>query len=111
MENIRRPLYLLLTGMIISAVILLISAGKAVRTEKSIAAARQAAYQERKPVGFVLKEYQGHLALYRENAPAPYCILDSEVWLLPEEDRLALEEGILVENEQALKALLEDWDE
>lgn len=105
-----RCMMLLLTAMTISAVLILVSAGKGVERRKSAAAARQAGMQERAPVGYVLREYEGHLALYRENGIRPYRVLDTEVWLLPEEDRAALENGILLETEQELRQLLEDWD-
>lgn len=111
MESIRRPLYFLLTGMAISAVLLLLSAGEAIKNEKSTAAARQAAYKEKPPIGWILREYDGHAALFRENADKPYQILDTEVWLLPEADRAALREGIYFQSEAELRALLEDWDE
>lgn len=111
MESIRRPLYFLVTGMAISAVLLLVSAGEAVKHEKSAAVARQAAFQEKAPVGYILREYEGHLALFRGHVDKPFRILDTEVWLLPEEDRLAVQEGIFVETEAELRSLLEDWDE
>lgn len=111
MESIRRPLYILLTGMAISAVLLLVSAGEAVKHEKSTAVARQAAFQEKPSFGFILREYEGHLALFREGSEKPYKILETEVWLLPDEDRLAVQEGILVKTEAELRELLEDWDE
>ncbi len=110
MDQIRRSLYLLLTGMTVSAVLLMVSAAKAVEHEKSAAVVREAAMQEREPVGYVLREYEGHVALYREHAAVPYQVLDTEVWLLSEKDRTALAEGITAENEAELRTLLEDWD-
>lgn len=110
MEQIRKKMYFLLTGMTVSAVLLLTAAAETVKHEKSTAAVREASLRPQPSPGFVLKEYEGRMALYRENAPRPYRILDREVWLLPEEDRLALQEGILVATEQELRQLLEDWD-
>ncbi len=108
--NRYRCIILMLTAMTISAVLILVSAGKGVERRKSAAAARQAEMQERAPVGYVLRAYEGHLAIYRENGIRPYRVLDTEVWLLPEEDRTALEDGILLKTEQELRQLLEDWD-
>lgn len=105
-----RPMWLLLTAMTISAVLVLVSAGKAVEHEKSAAIARQTTVRRTEEPGFVLREADGHLALFRENADRPYRILDTEVWLLPEEDRQALAEGIHVASEAELRVLLEDWD-
>lgn len=104
-----RPVWLLLTAMTISAVLVLVSAGKAVEHEKSAAIARQAVRKTEEP-GYVLREADGRLALFRENADRPYKILDTEVWLLSEEDRQALAAGIHVPDEQSLRALLEDFD-
>lgn len=104
-----RPLYVLLTAMTISAVLILVSAGKAIEHEKSAAAARQVVLRTQE-VGYILRESAGHLALFRENSPRPYLILDTEVWLLPEQDRLALADGIYLSTEAELQALLEDWD-
>ena len=105
-----KQMAILLTAMTFSAVLLLVSAGKLIEREKSSAAAKEASLRERPPVGYVLREYQGHLALYREKATRPYRILDTETWLLSEEDKSALSEGIFLEDEQALRQLLEDWD-
>jgi hypothetical protein len=101
---------MLLTAMTISAVIILVSAGKSVERQKAAAAARQADMAQHDPVGFVLGEYNGKLALFRENSVRPYKLLDMEVYLLSEEDRAALEKGIVFETEEELLRVLEDWN-
>lgn len=103
-----RELYLLLTAAVISAVLLLVSAGRSVEREKSAAAAKAAAMTERAPVRFVLGLYGDRLALYREGSERPYQVLDTEAWLLPDDDRAALAQGIVVDTEAELRALLED---
>lgn len=111
MQSTHRQIVLLLTAMAISAVIILLSAAKGVERQKSEAAARQASMTEQKPNGFVLGEYEGRLALFRENSPKPYRILDMEIYLLPEEDLQTIRSGgIVVETEAELNRLLEDWD-
>ncbi|MCR4645566.1 MAG: hypothetical protein K5695_09195 [Oscillospiraceae bacterium] len=104
-----RPYWMLLPVMAFSALIVCVSAGKNVEYEKSASVARQAVRKTEEP-GFVLRESEGHLALFREGAERPYQILDTEVWLLPEADRQALAEGIVVKDEAALRQLLEDMD-
>lgn len=109
MQKVMRPFWMLLPVMAFSLLVVCVSTGKSVEYEKSAAIARQAVRKTEEP-GFVLREADGHLALFREGAEMPYKMLDTEVWLLPEEDRLALAEGIHVADEAALRQLLEDWD-
>lgn len=110
MENIRLQVGLLLTAMTISAVVILGSAGKSVEQQKSYAVEQASALAEKEPIGFILKAYQGKVALFRENSEKPYQILDIEVYLLPDVDRELLEQGILAETEEELKKFLEDWE-
>ncbi len=106
--TMRGQIYLLLTAMAISAVVILMSAAKGIAHDRTEAAMREASRAE--TPGFVLGEYEGRLALYREHGTRPYRVLDIEVWLLPEADREALTDGILVATEEELRTLLEDWD-
>ncbi len=101
---------MLLASMTISAVILVVSAGNAVRQHKETNIQKAAVLAEKEPIGYILKEYQGKAALFRENSEKPYQILDIEVYLLPDADRQALEAGIFAEDELVLRNLLEDWD-
>jgi len=110
MENTRIPIAVLLVSMTISAVLLVVSAGNAMRQQKEIQVEKAAALAEKEPVGFILKEYEGKAALFRENSERPYQILDLEVWLLPEADRIALEQGIFAQDEAELRKILEDWE-
>ena len=96
--------------MLICAVIVLVTAARLIVREKSTAAAREAAMQERPPIGYLLGEYDGHLALYRENSRRPYRILTAQVSLLPEADQAAVAQGIPAATEEELRALLEDFD-
>jgi len=111
MQNTYYKIVLLLTAMTISAVIILLSAAKGIERQKSAAIAKQASMAAQEQPGFVLGECDGRLALFRENSPKPYRILEMETYLLPEEDLRAIENGgILVETEEELLKLLEDWD-
>ncbi len=106
--TMRGQIYLLLTAMAISAVLILVSAAKGIAHDRTEAAMREASRAE--TVGFVLGEYEGKLALYREHSAKPYQVLEMETYLLSEEDRTALQTGILVGTEEELWQLLEDWD-
>ena len=112
MQNTYRQIILLLTAMTISAVIILISAAKGVEQQKSTAIAKQASMAAHDETGYVLGEYNGRVALFREHSSKPYRILDMETYLLPEADLEAIRSGgIVVETEEELRRLLEDWDE
>lgn len=110
MDIVKGQTVLLVTAMAISAVLILGSAARMVERAKSDAVAKEVSMAEREPVGFVLRECEGRLALYRENSVKPYQILDVQVYLLPEADREALKTGIVVETEAELRRLLEDFD-
>ncbi len=102
-------IFLVTISLMISMLILLVNAGKQVVQQKSDAVAQLNAYRPDEPEpGFVLRAYDGHLALWREGADKPYRILRSELWLLSDADRLTLEEGITVATETELLRLLED---
>lgn len=110
MEKTELKIGLLLMSMTVSAVLLVVSAGTVITSQKSARIEQAAALAEKEPIGFVLRTYEGKVALFRENSQKPYQILDIEVYLLPEADRQALEEGILAEDETELRKILEDWE-
>ncbi len=112
MQNTYKQIILLLTAMTISAVIILLSAAKGVEQQKSSAMAKQASTAAHENTGYVLGEYNGRLALFREHSSKPYRILEMEVYLLPEADQESIRSGgITVSTEDELRQLLEDWDE
>ncbi len=107
----RRQIFLLLTAMTISAVIIMVSAARGVQLQKSRATARDASRAAQEHIGFILGEFDGRLALYREHSAKPYRILDMEIYLLSEEDQQRIRSGgIMVESQEELDKLIEDWD-
>ncbi len=111
MQKLQRvQIYLLITSMAISAVIITMSAAKGLAQKKGAATVRHASMAEESSIGYVLGECDGHLALYRENSSRPYRILDMQVYLLSDADRQALSEGITARTEAELERILEDWD-
>ena len=92
MESRMLKMGMLLTAMTISAVLLVMTAGNSMREQKEIHVEKAAAAAEKPPVEFTLKAYQGKL------------------YLLPEEDRKRIEEGISAGSEEELRKFLEDWD-
>ncbi len=57
----------------------------------------------------MLGSWKGYVALFREGQQEPAQIFPCPVDALPEADRTALEEGIIVRNERDLNRLLEDF--
>ena len=100
---------LLFVSLLLSAVIVLVPAAHSIRQLKSDRIARLAANQPIPEPAFVLKAYEGHLALWREGASSPYRILETELWLLSDTDRISVENGITVATEAELHRLLEDF--
>ena len=103
-------IFLLLVSLMLSAVIVMVPAAKGVALQKSNAIAELAANQPVPEPRFLLRTYEGHLALWREGAARPYRILQTELWLLSDADRQAVEAGIYVDTEAELNRLLEDLD-
>ncbi len=102
--------YLVILTVMLSMVIILVPAAHGVARSKSDAIAELAANQPVPEPKFVLRAYNGHLALWREGAIRPYRILNAEIWLLSDEDFVAVQEGITVDTESELDRLLEDFD-
>ncbi len=57
----------------------------------------------------VLKEWDGRVALFSEGQAEPLTVYDIYVATLPEEERQLLKEGIVVNNEEALASILENY--
>ena len=57
----------------------------------------------------VLGSWKGYVALFRGTDEEPWQIVPTTVAALPEEDRSALEEGIVIRSEAALEQILEDY--
>ena len=58
---------------------------------------------------FLLGNYKGYLALWKEDRTDPVQIFPLQVSSLPEQDQDALERGIPARSETELSSLLEDF--
>lgn len=65
--------------------------------------------QPQQNTGYLLKDNGGHLALYTADGTGPLAEYDIYTRLLPENDILALQEGVAVANEAELQQRLEDY--
>ncbi|MDO5558279.1 MAG: hypothetical protein Q4F95_01640 [Oscillospiraceae bacterium] len=59
-------------------------------------------------LAFILREYDGCLAVYRGDAEKPYYVLDTKTEYLNEYDREQVRRGIAVYSETELRRLIED---
>ena len=61
------------------------------------------------PAGYVLRGYEGRLAIFREGSDTPEMIFDVYTRLLPQADRERLEAGITAPDYETLTRLIEDY--
>lgn len=59
--------------------------------------------------GYLLREHEGRIAVFREGAKTPELIFDVYTRMLPEPDRAALKAGIAVQDYEELTRLIEDY--
>lgn len=59
--------------------------------------------------GYLLRDNGGHLALYAADGTGPLAEYDIYTRLLPEQDVLALQQGVAVADESELQQRLEDY--
>lgn len=57
---------------------------------------------------YIIKEYDGNIAVFKAGESTPDQIYEVPVETLPEEDIQSLQSGIQVYNEQQLQSLIED---
>lgn len=107
----KKIIYMYLTASAVSAVIFILSLGMSFRTApvqlNSISSAETSAASSQE--GYVLKEYDGCLALFRSGSSKPYRRLDFNVSMLTDFDRELLKNGIYVQTEAELNKLIEDF--
>lgn len=65
--------------------------------------------QSRQAPRYLLKESGGYLALYSGDGQGPLAEYDIRVRMLPEQDVLALQQGVPVQDEAELQKMLEDY--
>jgi hypothetical protein len=118
---LRYILLLFLGAIAISAVILVFAmtvGSKSVTDKKTMANAEE--YQTpqpqtvtttavTQPLGYIMREYEGEVAIFREGSSSPYQILDYPVYLLGEAEQEEVKEGIRVDTFEEIRKLVEDF--
>ena len=64
--------------------------------------------EEKKQSGFVVREYQGKIAVFDKNEQL-VTVYDVLVSTLPEYDQIQLKQGVSAESEERLRSLIEDY--
>ena len=103
----RKIFFTLVSSVTISGFIVICTLGQSLRSQK-IEARSANSVQELEHVGFVVREYEGNLGVFRGDSSAPYKIIECSVGLLSEYDRELLAEGIVLDSEEELRAFIED---
>ena len=112
----------LLSGMFLSLIILLLTVAYAVKRQKisaenaadqlspqSVTAAAETVLPTETVISYCLREFEGELAVFRGDDPAPYRKLEVNLNLMTDEDRELLKNGITVDSEKELKRVIEDF--
>ncbi len=58
---------------------------------------------------FIIRSYDGKIAVYKNGDPTPFEVLDVYLFTLPEQDRSLLDRGIGVNSTDELVSLIEDY--
>ena len=61
------------------------------------------------PDYFTVKEYEGKIAVYKNDENNPYIVYDAYVSLLPDQDIQRLKEGIVTDDKKYLQSVIEDY--
>ena len=59
---------------------------------------------------FTVKEYYGHIGIFKKDETTPYHEIDVEVDSLPEADQELLRKGIEVDSQEKLNSIIEDYE-
>lgn len=78
-------------------------------TAQNTAAAENMIFPEKGEQVYVLKEYKGLVAVFKEDGDVPVKITQTHVQTLPPYDAQRLEDGITVEGEENLQKILMDF--
>lgn len=77
--------------------------------EKAAVTPQSAVSEVRSEKSYVLKEYKGKLAVFKENSDIPLEVFDIFTSALPESDRELLKNGITAKSDSELKKLIADY--
>ncbi len=110
---LRNAILLTLIGVVLVSIITIAAAhASPVEAPPELAASsepRPPAHRDTSGYPYLLRTYDGKLAVFTDDLVEPDLVFDVYVQSLPEYDRKELERGVRVENYQKLTALIEDY--
>lgn len=75
----------------------------------AVEVSRNMSQSEKPSYSYIIKEYNGKLAVFESGSDTPFRITDLDIAILPEADQKALESGIEATNRKELNRILEDY--
>lgn len=105
--NMKKTAVLLVS---MSSVVLLLSIVLFVTTFNQVSRASEQSVSEQVSYQYVVKEHDGKIGVFSPGSAEPGQVLDIEISVLPEFDRLALQQGIEIRSDAELRRLIEDFD-
>ncbi len=66
-------------------------------------------YDSEESYGYTLKEYNGKIAVFTDNADEPESIIDTDINIFSDNDKVLLKNGITVYSVEELYRLIEDF--
>ena len=109
-ESQRKIIMLLCAGAALVFVLAAFAMPRRSQTELPVSAAPRTEAASALEGKYIVRDYGGRLAVYRVNEPnRPVYLLDIYTGALPEADRSALQNGIVLHTEEDLSQLLEDY--
>ncbi len=111
----RNAVLLTLGGTVILILLIFLAAYSApektpqLAESSSSSSSSQISVQESSSWPYLLRAYEGKLAVFTDDLVQPEMVFDVYIKTLPEYDQKELERGIRVENYEKLTALIEDY--
>lgn len=103
----RKIFFTLLTSATFSGVLVICTLAQNIRNEK-ISARTTNEPVSLESVGYILREYENNLAIFRGESESPYKIIRVNLNLLSDYDREMLCEGIEADSESEINRIIED---
>lgn len=83
------------------------STSKATSSQENTSAAQTLASESET---YVVREYNGHIGVFRDSETTPFREFQTDVSVLPKDDQLALQKGKVLHSMADVERLMEDYD-
>lgn len=103
----RKIFFTLVSSVTVSGFIVICTLGQTIHSQKVEAKLDNSAI-ELECIEFIVREYEGKLAVFRGESEKPFRIIDFDASLLSEYDRAQLADGVVFESMDELDRFIED---